>query len=385
MFIGIDASRATSSKPTGTETYARELIRALIAIDRENHYRLYLRESVSPDFFAPQADSRNPQPSTPLRSAQDVTRITNYELRFIPFPRLWTHLRLSYEMFSRSPDLLWVPSHVLPLIHPRRSIVTVHDLGHLHFPQAHPPRQRLYHTWSTQWNARAASYLFADSEATRDDLVQFCRVAPEKVSVVYPAYDAQHYQPVRDASVIERVCAQYRVGKDYVLAIGTIHPRKNYTRLIQAFAKLQCVNYQLLIVGKRGWLYDAIYSHLESLNLQSRVFFLDYVPSSDMAALISGARLLAFPSLHEGFGLPVLEAQACGTPVVCSLTSSFPEVAGDGALFVDPLDEDAIAGAMQRVIEDESLRGKLVENGFRNIKRFSWEQSAHEVLKVICN
>ncbi len=384
MLIGIDASRATSNAPTGTETYSRELIRALLALDRANTYRLYTRERVSRDLFLPTSN-----PSTLLRASLQPpisnlqSPISNLQIRAIPFPRLWTHLRLSFEMLTRPPDVLFVPAHVLPPLHPRRAIVTVHDLGHLRFPEAHPAWQRLYHTWSLRWNVRAASHIFADSEATRADLVELCRVAPEKISVVYPAYDAQLYQPVRDADAIERVQARYRVGKDYVLTIGTLHPRKNYTRLIEAFGKLQIANCELVIVGKRGWLYDSIFARAQSLHLQSRISFLDYVPASDLPALISGARLLAFPSLHEGFGLPVLEAQACGTPVVCSMVSSLPEAAGDAALFFDPLDVDAIAGAMRRALTDDALRAKLIARGFDNVKRFSWESSARAALEII--
>lgn len=367
MIIGIDASRATNNAPTGTETYSRELIRALVALDRKNQYRLYTREPVARDFFG---------------------AARNFEISAMPFPRLWTHLRLSFEMLARAPDLLWIPAHVLPPIHPRRSIVTIHDLGHLHFPTAHPSLERRYHTWSTRWNVRAAAHIFADSEATRDDLVQRLNVPSEKISIVYPAYDTQLYQPVRDAAVIEKVKAKYRVG-DYILSIGTLHPRKNYARLIEAFGKLQTespfgiADCRLLIVGKRGWLYDSIFARVRELGLESRVRFLDYVPASDMPALIRGARLLAFPSLHEGFGLPVLEAQACGTPVVCSMVSALPEAAGDAALFFDPLDVDAIAGAMERALTDKALRAKLIQRGFTNIKRFSWHVSARAVLDVI--
>jgi glycosyltransferase involved in cell wall biosynthesis len=338
------------------------LIRALLAFDHENLYRLYTREKVPRDFF-------------PTAS--------NFEIRVIPFPRVWTHLRLSLEMLTRPPDALFVPAHVLPLIHPRRSIVTVHDLGHLHFPEAHPTFQRLYHDWSTRWNVRAASHIFADSGATKDDLVKFYRVAPGKISVVYPAYDAELYRPVRDAAVIEETKTRLCIDRDYILAIGTIHPRKNYQRLIEAFSKLQIADCRLVIVGKRGWLYDLILARVKDRNLESRVLFLDYVPVSDMPALISGARLLAFPSLHEGFGLPVLEAQACGTPLICSMTSSLPEVAGDGALFVDPCDVDAIAGALRRLLSDDALRVKLIARGFENVKRFSWEQSTRVALKAI--
>ncbi|MDE3089741.1 MAG: glycosyltransferase family 4 protein [Chloroflexota bacterium] len=362
MLIGIDASRAIGAAPTGTETYSRELTRALLALDRRNFFRLYTRDHAPREFFSASS---------------------NFEIRAMPFPRLWTHVRLSCEMLTRAPDALFVPAHVLPLVHPRRSIVTVHDLGHLHFPDAHPRGQRLYHNASTRWNARAAAHLLADSEATRDDLVRFFRVPPEKVTVVYPAYDARLYQPVRDAAVVQATRARLRVDGDYILAIGTVQPRKNYARLIEAFARLEIRDLRLVIVGKRGWLYDAIFARAKELNLQSRISFLDYVPAVDLPALISGARVLAFPSLHEGFGLPVLEAQACGTPVVTSLTSSLPEAAGDGALFVDPLDVDAIAGALQRALTDEAIRSKLIAHGFENVKRFSWEQSARQVLRVI--
>lgn len=362
MLIGIDASRAVSAAPTGTETYSRDLIRALLALDGKNQYRLYTRQRVPREYFGASA---------------------NFEIRALPFPRLWTHLRLSFEMLTRPPDALCVPAHVLPLVHPRRAIVTVHDLGQLHFPEAYPARQRAYHNASARWNARAASRLLADSEATRDDLVQFYRVAPEKISVVYPAYDAQLYQPVGDAARSAETRSRLRVGGDYILAIGTIQPRKNYARLVEAFSRLQISDCRLVIVGKRGWLYDSIFARVNALHLESRISFLDYVPAADLPALISGARLVAFPSLHEGFGLPILEAQACGTPVICSMTSSMPEVAGDGALFVDPLDVDAIAGAMQRALSDDALRAKLIAHGLQNVKRFSWAQSARQVLEIL--
>ena len=361
MIVGIDASRAVSRSPTGTETYSRELIRALLDLDRSNAYRLYTREQVSPEFFY----------SAP-----------NMEIRAIPFPRLWTHLRLSLEMLTRPPDWLFVPAHVLPLVHPRRSIVTVHDLGQLHFPEAYLARQRMYHNWSAQWNVRAASHVLADSEATRDDLVKYTRVAPGKITVVYPAYDAGLYCPAREGLDMH-LPPSFRIGSDYILAIGTIQPRKNYARLIEAFGRLTSRNLRLIIVGKRGWLYDSILACSQELGLEGRVQFLDYVPTIEIPALIRGARLLAFPSLHEGFGLPILEAQACGTPVVCSMTSSMPEVAGDAALFVDPLDVDAIAGAIERALSDRALCDKLIAHGFENVKRFSWEKSARQILSIV--
>ncbi len=369
MLIGIDASRAISAAPTGTETYSRELIRALLRIDRENTYRLYTRQPVPRDFFFPLSDSaiRNPQSA----------------IIPIPFPRAWTHARLSYEMLMCPPDVLWVPAHVLPLVHPHRAIVTVHDLGQFYFPEAYPLATRLYHFWSTRWNARAASHILADSQATKDDLIRFCRVAPEKISVVYPAYDAATYQPVRDAARIQAVREKYRVGKDYIIAIGTIHPRKNYARLIKAISDFGLRIADLVIVGQRGWLYESIFRRVRELGLESHVLFLDYVAQADMPALLSGARAFVFPSLHEGFGLPILEAQACGVPVICSNTSSLPEAAGQGALLVDPRDVEGIASAIARVLGDDALRAELIARGFENVKRFAWEGSARRVREVL--
>jgi glycosyltransferase involved in cell wall biosynthesis len=218
-------------------------------------------------------------------------------------------------------------------------------------------------------------------------MVRLCQVAPGKISVVYPAYDSGLYRAEHSEEKVAEVVIRLRIAVDYVLAIGTIHPRKNYALLMEAFAKLISLpryrKMHLVIVGGKGWLYEKILAKARSLGLARSVRFLDYVPARDMPVLVSGARLLAFPSLHEGFGIPILEAQACGTPVVCSMTSSLPEAAGDGAVFVDPLDSDALCAAMERVMEDQALRGKLVRNGFENIKRFSWETSARQVLQIV--
>jgi glycosyltransferase involved in cell wall biosynthesis len=364
VLIGIDASRAVDPAPTGTETYSRELIRALLARDRENSYRLYTRRRVERSCFGTGS---------------------NIEIRAMTFPRAWTHARLSWEMLSRRPDILWVPAHVLPVIHPRRSIVTVHDLGQIYFPEAYPAMARWYHNASAKWNARAASHLLADSQATKNDLVKFSRVAPDKITVVYPAYDSHLYQPVQDQVMIQKTKDRYGVAGNYVLAIGTVHPRKNYARLIRAMARLEEVerskDWRLVIVGKRGWLHHSILKEAESLN--HPISFLDYVPAPDLAALLSGARLFVFPSLHEGFGLPILEAQACGTPVVCSKSSSLPEAAGNAAIFFDPLEVEGMTDAIRSGLRDERLRAEMVSRGFENVKRFSWESSGRQVHDII--
>jgi len=363
MLIGIDASRSVTVHPTGTEVYSQRLIRALLALDSPHRFRLYLR-SLSPAGVFPGA-----------------------ELRVIPFPYLWTHLRLSWEMARCPPDLLFVPAHVLPLVHPHASLVTVHDLGYLYFPRAHPWRQRLYLDLSTRWNARAAAHILADSEATKTDLVARYGTPPEKITVVYPGRD-ETLAPVRDLATIEAVKARYGIAGDYFLYLGTLQPRKNLVRLVTAFAHLatQSPSHpipRLVLAGKRGWLYGDLFTKVRHLGLEGHVCFPGYVSDEDKAALLSGAFTFVFPSLYEGFGLPVLEAQACGCPVITSATSSLPEVAGDAALLVDPGDTGAIAAAMQRVVADPALRETLAGRGFANVRRFSWTVCAESALSII--
>ncbi len=363
MLIGIDASRAAYPQRTGTENYSLFLIRGLLKLDRDNQYRLYFSLPPAPDLI----------PST-----------ANAAIRTIPFPRLWTHTRLSWEMASRPPDVLLVPAHVLPLVHPRHSVVTVHDLGYLHYPQAHTRWSRWYLQWSTAHNARAATHLIADSEATKRDLIEFCQTPPDKISVVYPGYDPS-FAPERDQERLEAVRERYHVPGPYVLYVGTLHPRKNLQMLLEAFAVVvqQDGDVHLVIAGKKGWLYEPLFERVQQLGLEKWVHFTGYVPQKDLPALLSGARLFVLPSLYEGFGLPVLEAMACGTPVICSNVSSLPEVAGDAAILVNPHDTAELIQALQRLLFDDALRRDLVQKGLNQVRRFSWDKCAQETLDIL--
>ena len=362
MLVGIDASRAVADRPTGTETYSRRLIQALLDLESDHRFRLYFRSAPPPGSFQ------------------------NAEHRSIPFPRLWTHLRLSREMVVAPPDLLFVPSHVVPLIHPAHTIVTIHDLGYLHFPSAHPGPQRTYLDLSTRWSARAASHVLADSGATKADLIEHYGTSPDKISVAYPGID-ESIRPVKDEEQIRSVLREYDISGDYFLFLGTLQPRKNLRRLVDAFGKVVANAsgraLKLVLAGKRGWLCQNLGEYIAGLGLTDRVLLPGYVAEEDKASLLSGALGFLFPSLYEGFGLPVLEAQACGCPVVTSNTSSLPEVAGEAALLVDPKDVDAIAGAAARLTQDPRLRDSLRRRGLANVDRFSWRMCARSVLAVI--
>ncbi|MBN1399572.1 MAG: glycosyltransferase family 4 protein, partial [Anaerolineae bacterium] len=290
----MDASRAVSDQPTGTENYSRLLIKALVRQGRAHRFRLYFNH-VPPDGCLP-------------RSAR-------VEWRVMPFKRLWTHARLMWEALRHPPDVLYVPAHVLPLVHPYPCVATIHDLGFLHYPEAHTRLARCYLDWSTRFNARTSSRIIADSCVTRDDLVSCYGIAADKITVAYPA-GAEGLAPVKDAARLAEAQQRYSIGPRYFLHVGTLQPRKNLNTLIAAFASLIrrgliAPEVQLVLVGKRGWLADDILERARDPSVEGRVILPGYVGREHLPALLSGALAYVLPSWYEGFGLPVLEAMAC--------------------------------------------------------------------------
>jgi len=365
MLIGIDASRALRARRTGTERYSLDLINALLDLDSGCQFRLYVPA---------------PPPQNLFRS--------NAEIIVLPGQRMWTHVKLGPHALSNPPDVLFVPAHVLPMIGPRNVVVTVHDLGYEHFPEAHPWRQRQYLRWSTRRHARISTQVIADSQATKDDLISFYDADPNRIHVVHLAPDPE-LQPETDATRLAYVRDSYGIPADaeYILHIGTIHPRKNLDRLVDAFAllrqRLPEHMLHLVLAGGKGFGGDDLLRKVREMGLESKIRFTGYARVHDLPALYSGAACYALPSLNEGFGFPALEAQACETPLVCAHTSSLPEIAGEGALYFDPLNVEEIASAIGRVLVETKLRSQLMRNGLTNIKRFSWEKTARETLKVL--
>lgn len=369
MIIGIDASRAALTRRTGTEAYAFHLIRALapLAASRGHQLRLY--------FNQPPGD--------------DLSGLPASEPVVLTQRRLWTHTRLNWELLRRPPDVFFTPAHVIPAGYYGRAVATVHDLGYRYFPDAHTRSQLAYLEWSTRHNARKAVRVIADSGATKVDLMSIYGVEPDKIDVVYPGADPQ-LGPVDDPDRLEEVCARYGISQPYILYLGTLQPRKNLVRLVEAFtfshlAQHEAAPYMLVLAGKTGWLADDVLAAIAALPepVRQRVVLPGFVAEEDKAALISAATMLAFPSLHEGFGFPVLEGHACGTPVVCSASSSLPAVAGEAAVFVDSLDAKSIAAGLLLVARYPSLREELVRLGYRNLDRFQWPEAAAKVLTIL--
>lgn len=360
LTIAVDASRTTISQRTGTENYALQVIRAMLALDSPHRFTLYFRDAPPPDLFP------------------DHPRVTQ---RVIPSPRLWTHTRWALALWRDRPDIVFVPAHTLPLWFPGPAVVTVHDLGYVYFPEAHQLIQRRYLEWSTRHSVRRATRVIADSLATATDLSAHYGVPQDRISVIYLGVD-ESLTRVTDPDVLEAARARYGLPERYLLFMGTLQPRKNIARIVQGYARWAASqpdpDVALVIAGQQGWLYDPTWTAGVG-----GVILPGYIHDEDVAALYSGAEALVFPTLHEGFGFPVLEAMRCGTPVITSTTSSLPEVAGDAALLVNPRDVDAIAGAIGRVLAESKLREGLIDRGFAQSARFSWQRTAEQTLQVI--
>jgi glycosyltransferase involved in cell wall biosynthesis len=298
--------------------------------------------------------------------------------------RLWQRLRLPLpaDLITGRVDLFYSPDFVLPPLRSgTTSLLTVHDLSFLRHPDTFPPALRRYLEGAVPRSVARADHVLADSQATKDDLVELLGVAPRKVTVLYSGVSPD-FSPHGDEDELTRLRERYGVGeRPYVLAVGTVQPRKNYVRLMEACDPLAAgEELDLVIVGGRAWLAEAT---LEAAERRPYVHLLGFTKDGDLPALYRQATLLAFPSVYEGFGLPPLEAMACGTPVVASAASSVPEVVGDAGLLVDPLDVPAWTEALTQALTDKALRATLKHRGHARVRAFTWRNAAQRWLTTV--
>lgn len=366
MHIAIDA-HAVGTGLAGNETYAVNLIEALAEIDSENLYTLFVTKPAAIERF--------------------TDRWANFAVRRTPphTPLVRIPLTLSYELRRRPVDLLHV-QFTAPPFAPCPVVATIHDLAFEHIPETFNRRSWVQLRLTVRRTVRRAAGLIAPSAFTRDDIVRTYGVPEERITVT-PEAAAPRFRFITDEAERARVRDRYKITGDYLLAVGSIQPRKNLVRLIRAYACLCHADTSgklpaLVVVGKQAWLSDETMRAANAANLGDRLRFTGYVPDADLPALYSDALCFVYPSYFEGFGIPPLEAMACGAPVITGDRTSLPEVTGDAGIMVDPFDEEALALALRRVIEDKSLRDLMRARGFAQASRFGWRETARLTLKA---
>lgn len=363
MTIGIDASRAVKEQKTGTEHYSQQIIKALADIDQKNQYLLY----------------------SPRRPAESFARTLgkNFTWKVMPFPRLWSQLRLSWEILTAAekPTVIFEPAHTIPLVHTKNMVATIHDLGFLRFPELYTPFERKYHSFSAWFSARFAKHIIAVSEYTKKDIIKNYGTEPGKITIIYHGFDAKAFKPA--AKNQPQIILPFGVKKPYIYFIGRLEHKKNLSGMLATYRILKKnprFKRQLVLAGKPGWGYEqAIAKKIDG------VIETGYLDQSTHALLLKNADIFFFPSLFEGFGMPLVEAFACGVPVVTSDVTSMPEVAGDAGILVNPRQPKEMAKVIEDLIKNPKLRQKLVEKGLKRAKQFSWEKAARETLGVLKN
>ncbi|MEK7518242.1 MAG: glycosyltransferase family 1 protein [Patescibacteria group bacterium] len=425
MLIGIDGNEANVEKRVGISEYAFELLREF-----HESQKSHLRQG-----FGGQANFKF-QIYLKDRPREDLPKVSeNWRYRVFGQKKLWTQIGLPFDLYFHKPrpDVFFSPTHYAPRFSPIPTVISIMDLSYIHYPEMFK-RSDLYQleNW-TRYSVKKAKKIFTISQASKDDIIKVYNVSEEKVVVTYPGVKLRTQSPIQSGTKLKSIMQgsellkeKYKIEGNYILFVGTLQPRKNIVRLIEAFAKVtselrslrQFKNFsnasvpaaryhsprdtvaygdssekifhakaprslELIIVGKKGWLYEEILEAPKKFKIEDKVKFLDFVPDEDLPLLYKNALCFVLPSLYEGFGLPVLEAMKYGCPVITSNVSSLPEAGGDAALYVDPKSIDDIASKIKLLIADKKLRQELIRKGYEQVKKFSWEKTARETLRVL--
>ena len=297
---------------------------------------------------------------------------------------VWEQTQLPARIREVGADVFHAPVNVLPERLPCPGVVTIHDLSFVRYPELFRPGRRMYQRAFTQRSARAAAMIVADSESTRQDIISAFAIAPERVVVIYPSLSPD-FQPIRDPGTLAAFRARHGLPEQYLLYLGTLEPRKNLITLVEAYARLRAEMPDappLVLGGAKGWYYEALFERVRALQLDRYVTFAGYVSREEQALWYAGAALFLYPSLYEGFGLPVAEALACGVPTITSNVSSLPEVAGPVAVQLPPTDARMLAQAMREALTDRTLRERIVVEGPQWTRRFSMDRMARQYAEV---
>lgn len=372
--IAFDAQPLVDGEKTGVGFCEAGIVRSLVSLFSEHKYVL--------DYFSFKKDVRG--------------LIVSYEkdctfngCNWIPgsiYKLIWAFFPVPYRLFfGRNSDLThFFNFHVPPGVYGKK-VSTVHDLAFKVFPETVRLKTKIMLNLTLKKSCRRADKITTVSQFTKEELMKFLDVPESKIVVVPNGVDLNRFFPQIDGLIIDGIKSKYGIDGQYLLYLGTLEPRKNIERLIKAYALLKSIlpdAPKLVLAGRKGWMYESIFKTVSELKLENSVIFTGYIEDSEAPALLGGATAFLFPSLYEGFGMPPLEAMACGTPVLTSNCSSLPEVVGDAAVLVDPYSVEEIAEGMERLVTDAGLRKELSEKGLERAKDFTWERSAKILMDV---
>lgn len=369
MKIAIQVADLDASRIDGTRVYIHNMLKYFGKLDETSEFFLYHKSKFNPELVPP--------------------NFPNYKIKGKNFPFFWTQSWLCRELRRDKPDVLWMPMHNIPVFHPRKTktVVTAHDLAYKYFPQYFPKKDLFKLNLLGGWAFTKADKIIAISESTKRDILKFYPSVPEsRIKVIYHGFDAEVFSVPRNLEIEKEVKKRMGVTGEYILYAGAIQPRKNLGVLVDAFGLFKektKSDIKLVIAGERAWLSDGVFEKIEKSRFKKDILTPGMLTFSDMGTLVRGASVYVFPSLYEGFGIPVLEILASRVPLICALNSSLKEAGGDAPMYFQEKSPADLAEKIELVLNDENLRSEMIKKGLLQIKKFSWEKCARETLEYI--
>ncbi|PIZ55731.1 hypothetical protein COY23_04300 [bacterium (Candidatus Torokbacteria) CG_4_10_14_0_2_um_filter_35_8] len=375
MNIAIDCRVLIQGKYSGVEWYAIHLMESLFEIDQKNQYFLWYNQMREEPEDLPSFDFSN------------VKKVFSfYPKKIIALSGvLFNYPKIDERVMPEKIDIFFTPFfHILPISSSCKKVTTIHDLSFEYYPEFFKLKNKIFHKLAPRKEANTPEYIITDSESSRNDLISLYKVPKDKTTVIYPAC-GKEFKPITSKKKLAKVRDKYDLPEKFILQLGNIEPRKNHLATIHAFEKLKKEynkDVRLVIAGKKAWRFRQVEKALFQPDSKDDIILTGYIDEKDKPALLSLAEVFVYPSFYEGFGIPVLEALACGTPVVASNNSSLSEVIGNAGFMVDAYKISELTLAIKELLEDKDLRKTLIERGFKQASKFSWKEGARQLLKV---
>jgi len=365
MLIGIDGSRAFVKEKTGIEEYSYQVIKNLRGKLKKHQVIVFLRKNQSIDFSLPQ----------------------NWKVKILSIPRFWTQLGLSWEVFFQKIEILFISAHTVPFFHPEKTVVVVHGLEFETFPEGYSAWEKFYMHLSVKKSCHWAEKIVAVSQNTKKDLERIYKIPPKKIRVIYEGIREEIFSFKEKLEEEKKEHFPKKEKKEkYLFFVGRLEKRKNVFVILDTFEILKeeyKIPHKLFLAGGPGFGYEEIMRKIQNSKFKKDIHILGFINNEKKWSLMANCEIFFWPSFYEGFGLPILEAQALGTPILTSNLSSLPEISGQGACFTDPNEPVAMAKIIQLILQDEEMRKDLLRKGYENIERFSWEKCSQEIAEIL--